>query len=204
MKRICDCLVGIFLLAIYYSSTFFFLFVREEILMNTPLLLIIGNSRVRQECSRNLSWIVFCCTPFPRPLLPASPNNSLSVEFGVRGGGITPNVILPSKYDTFGNLCIRKYWKGFTFRYLYLSLVRFVRFQIAQSKFTNEIYSSGTNKNSANFYKNCTSKSSCCLFFQFKIEVSTTKFLFDHHKSIRANALSPSNCNPKKSYRKLD
>ena len=52
MKRICDCLVGIFLLAIYYSSTFFFLFVREEILMNTPLLLIIGNSRVVSDSYR--------------------------------------------------------------------------------------------------------------------------------------------------------
>lgn len=118
-----------------------------------------------------------------------------------------PNISIKDVYkrpNTFEKLCIWRYWKTFTFRYLYLSLVRFVRFQIAQSKFTNGIFSNGIYKNSANFYKNCTSKSSCCLFFQFKIEVSTTKFLFDHHKSIRTNALSPSNCNPKKGYCKLD
>ena len=46
--------------------------------------------RVWQECSRNLLWIIFCCTPFPRPLSRASPNNYLTVEFGDRGGGALP------------------------------------------------------------------------------------------------------------------
>ena len=36
--------------------------------------------RVWQECSRNLLWIILA-------LVQASPNNSLIVEFGVRGGG---------------------------------------------------------------------------------------------------------------------
>ena len=64
--------------------------------------------RVWQECSRNLLWIIFCCTPFPRPLVPASPNNSLTVEFGVRvGGGIAPSAIPPSSCGPLG-----RRWSG--------------------------------------------------------------------------------------------
>ena len=42
--------------------------------------------RVRQECSRNLSWIVFSCTLFRRPLVRANPNNSPTFEFDARMG----------------------------------------------------------------------------------------------------------------------
>ena len=43
---------------------------------------------VWQECSSNLLWIVFSCTSLPRPLVRASPNDSPTVEFGVRGGAL--------------------------------------------------------------------------------------------------------------------
>ena len=39
--------------------------------------------------------LCFRCIPFPRPLFRTSPNNSLTVEFGVRGA-ITPSAIPPS------------------------------------------------------------------------------------------------------------
>ena len=55
--------------------------------------------RVWQECSKNLLWI---CFP-SRPLVWASPNNSLTVEFGVRrGAGIAPSVIPPSSRGPMG------------------------------------------------------------------------------------------------------
>ena len=50
---------------------------------------------VWQECSRNLLWIIFSCTPFPRPLVRASSNNSSTIEFGAGGGGIAPSAIPP-------------------------------------------------------------------------------------------------------------
>ena len=50
---------------------------------------------VWQECSRNVLWIVFSCTPFPRPLVRASSNNSSTIEFGARGGEALPLVPSP-------------------------------------------------------------------------------------------------------------
>lgn len=62
--------------------------------------------RVWQECSRNLLWIIFCCTSFPRPLVRARPNNSLTVEFSVRGA-IASSAILPSSRGPLG-----RRWSG--------------------------------------------------------------------------------------------
>ena len=58
---------------------------------------------VWQECSRNVLWIVFSCTPFPRPLVRASSNNSSTVEFGARGGSIAPSAIPPSSRGSLGS-----------------------------------------------------------------------------------------------------